>query len=125
MMADGHLNKCKACTKSDVAAHREKNIDAVRKYDRDRASRTARRELTTRVTAEYRARYPERVAANNALARAVKAGRIVQPPACWHCGSDMGVCGHHASYARDMRLAVSWLCQACHKAVHEISEQGA
>jgi hypothetical protein len=33
-MGDGHLNKCKACTKKDVAEHRAANIERVRDYDR-------------------------------------------------------------------------------------------
>lgn len=35
-MADGHLNKCKACTKTDVAKHRAENLARVREYDRQR-----------------------------------------------------------------------------------------
>ncbi len=37
MMADGHLNKCKPCTKSDVKNHRAANIDRIREYDKSRA----------------------------------------------------------------------------------------
>ena len=33
-MADGHLNKCKDCTKKDVFRHREMNLEKVREYDR-------------------------------------------------------------------------------------------
>lgn len=35
-MADGHLNKCKTCTKSDNNQHRDKNLERVKKADRDR-----------------------------------------------------------------------------------------
>ena len=35
-MGDGHLNKCKSCTKRDVHIHREENLEKVREYDRNR-----------------------------------------------------------------------------------------
>ncbi len=38
-MSDGHVNKCKECSKKDVKKHRLKNIDRIRKYDRERGSR--------------------------------------------------------------------------------------
>ncbi len=41
-MADGHLNKCIECTKSDAKQHREKNLDRIREYDRERAKTSSR-----------------------------------------------------------------------------------
>lgn len=35
-MADGHLNKCKACTKAEANKHREDNLARIQKADRDR-----------------------------------------------------------------------------------------
>ena len=29
-MADGHLNKCKDCTKNDVHSHREQNLERIK-----------------------------------------------------------------------------------------------
>ena len=43
-MFDGRLNICKECTKKRVSSHREKNIDAVREYDRNRPNAKERNE---------------------------------------------------------------------------------
>jgi hypothetical protein len=36
-MKDGHLGKCKECTKNDASIHRKSNIDRIRSYDSLRA----------------------------------------------------------------------------------------
>ena len=41
-MADGRLNKCKECTRRDVAENRLKRIDKIREYDRARGFRISR-----------------------------------------------------------------------------------
>jgi hypothetical protein len=38
-MPDGHVNKYKECNKKDVTNNRNKNIDRVREYDRNRGNR--------------------------------------------------------------------------------------
>lgn len=38
-MADGHLGKCKDCTKAAVRANRAAKVDHYREYDRARGSR--------------------------------------------------------------------------------------
>ena len=57
-----------------------------------------------------------RMAAKNAVKYALKVGKLVKEP-CWICGENMSE-AHHPSYAKDMRLAVTWLCSAHHNAIH-------
>lgn len=35
-MADGHLNKCKTCTKTEANKHRDDNLERIQQADRDR-----------------------------------------------------------------------------------------
>lgn len=114
-MADGHLNKCKECTKIDVwnRAHGE-GRDKILAYERERAKTDKRKELRLRVTKQYRLDHPDRSSANQRLVRAVRAGKIKKLP-CMICGDENTV-GHHVSY--DLPYDVSWLCQSHHKQLH-------
>ncbi len=67
----------------------------------------------------YRAKYPEKAAANDAVQRAIRAGRLVRASACDTCGAtptNEALHGHHDDYAQP--LVVRWLCRACHRAWH-------
>lgn len=114
-MADGHLKKCKVCAKADVAAHRQKNIDAIREYDRRRATSPARREFASAVQRRWRQAHPDRRAAQMLLRKAVKSGDV-KPTPCWVCGSTAEA--HHPDYSRP--LDVVWLCSAHHKQAHAV-----
>lgn len=113
-MADGHLNKCKQCTKKDVGEHREKNIDKVRAYDRERGKNKSRIQASTEITRAWREEDKRRVRAHSAVARAIRSGALVRQP-CESCGDTTSV-AHHDDY--DKPLSVRWLCQACHKRHH-------
>ncbi len=113
-MADGRLNKCMSCTKTDVLNHRLKNLDQVRQYDRMRASQPHRMKQRIEIVALYTKRFPKRVKANNAVSSAVRDGRLQKWP-CQVCGDAKSV-GHHPDY--DNPLGVVWLCQIHHKAAH-------
>ena len=115
MMADGHLNKCKNCSRNDAKAHRLENIDEIRAYDRKRGSRQPREYL-----AAYRAKYPNKYKAHNLVNNNVRAGNLVPMP-CEICGSS--AVAHHDDYAKP--LNVRWLCQAHHKQWHAEHGEGA
>ena len=114
-MRDGHLNKCKSCVKSRVGKHRLENIDRIREYDRDRAKRPERSKLATAQTRKWRNEDRRRVAAHNAVARAIRSGKLVPKP-CERCGS-VNSLAHHENY--DRKLDVTWLCQPHHKERHK------
>jgi hypothetical protein len=114
-MGDGHLGKCKECTKKDANEHRLKNLEKIRAYDRRRASQPHRVANRLRVVSEYTTKFPERAKANNAVTNAVRDGRLKKLP-CLVCGEK--AVGHHPDYSRP--LDVVWLCQAHHKQAHAL-----
>lgn len=100
-MADGHLNKCKACTCADVKRHREESPDA---------------ELRTRLRAC--AENPTKKHAYMAVSAAVRAGAITRPNSCQGCGcsdAEHRIEAHHYDYSRP--LDVIWLCTPCHRRI--------
>lgn len=114
-MADGHLNKCKDCTKKDVALHRQLNLEKVRAYDRARASMPHRIALNVTKLIAYRKAHPKRVKANRAVSYAISIGKLIPMP-CWVCGEK--AMAHHPDY--DRPLDVVWLCQPHHSQAHAL-----
>lgn len=117
MMADGHLNKCRDCTKKDVRQHRIVNSERVREYDRKRSSEPHR--VAARKDA-YRAEWdnhPDRMKARNALGNAVRDGRVQKLP-CAFCGAAEALEAHHHDYTKP--LDVTWLCKPCHRRFHAL-----
>jgi hypothetical protein len=115
MMADGRFNKCKTCTKSDVLEHRNKNLERIREYDRERGKKPERRASSAAISQAWRREDPRRQRAHNAVTRAIKKERLVRAPCC-RCGSERSL-AHHEDY--DKPLDVIWLCQPCHKQRHK------
>ena len=121
-MGDGHLNKCKVCTKKDVHNHREDNLEKIREYDRNRPNKDERIVKMTEYTKEYREKYPNKYQAHSMLNNAVRVGKLVRPTACETCSSDFRIVAHHNDYLKP--LEVSWLCEVCHKAWHNENGEG-
>jgi ribosomal protein S27AE len=132
-MADGHLNVCIECTKARVSAHREKNLDRIQSYDRERATRPGRiaknkiytqsekgKIVRKKAQESYRNRYPMKYAAHVIFSNAVRDGNIVKQTVCSECGSNNQVHGHHDNYTKP--LEVRWLCIKCHVAWHKVNK---
>lgn len=120
-MSDGHLNKCKACTKKDVHDRRHgAGRDKVLTYDRERATKPHRREAMLQTVAEWRRNHPDRRAAQVALGRAVRDGRIIPWPVCAVPECSKKPEAHHPDYGQP--LQVVWLCSAHHKQTHAIAK---
>lgn len=121
-MADGHLNKCKDCTKRDVAKnYRRKRrdpkwLEAERRRGREKYHRLYRPEnpavfVTTNQDPAVK-QWARRV-----FKSAVRDGKVVRPERCEECGTSKGpIHGHHDDYTKP--LDVRWLCTRCHAAVH-------
>lgn len=118
-MADGHLGKCKDCTKKDSTKRRWANIDTVRAYDNRRSKEPHRVEVAIQYGTRYRKMFPDRRAAHSLLQSAVRSGRIQKPIVCEKCGSNKRLEAHHADYCKP--LDVNWLCISCHRCLHRDS----
>jgi hypothetical protein len=114
-MGDGHLGKCKECTKKDVNKHRLENLEKIRQYDRDRSKNPHRIKLALETNRKWRKEDKRRSNSHNAVARALKKGEIVKMN-CIVCGSEKSM-AHHESY--DRPLDVVWYCQIHHKERHK------
>jgi hypothetical protein len=123
-MKDGHLGKCKICTRRDTALrHAIKSNDpewVVSELIRHRAK-------SERFRREGRAVKPKRESAekwavknrwkrkaHTALNNAIRAGKIIKRP-CQVCGNPKSE-GHHEDYSKP--LDVMWLCRKHHGEFH-------
>ena len=130
-MTDGVLNKCKECTKKDVAENRNKNIDYYLEFDKRRANNPARVDARLKysktadgIKAGNEAKVRWTIAnklkrsATSMLRSFVRNGKIIKPSTCSVCGEEKKrIEGHHDDYAYP--LSVRWLCSKCHRAWHK------
>lgn len=73
-----------------------------------------RQPLQAEYANEYRRKYPEKVAAHAALAKAVRRGEVIKLP-CFICGNEVTE-AHHPAYS--LPLVVTWLCKRHHTQLH-------
>ena len=97
-MSDGHLNKCKECTKADTRKHEQEKPESV---------------LHSRLSAY--SKKPTRTNAYRVVEAALRAGVIEKPHSCSICNcpdTEKRIEAHHYDYERP--LEVTWLCPDCH-----------
>lgn len=61
----------------------------------------------------FRAKYPEKAAAHDAVRDALSAGRLIRPVGCQCCGRPVRLQAHHDDYAQP--LVVTFACGPCHR----------
>ena len=115
-MADGHLSKCKECTKNDVGKHRVENIEKIRAYDRKRGKLPHRVSANTIRTRKFRKENPDKYKAHMAINNGKRAGLVTKKP-CEVCGTTKRLESHHDDYSKP--LEVRWLCSVHHSEIHK------
>lgn len=117
-MPDGHINKCKECTKGDVRKWQAANPE--RMAENDRRWKAANRDKVRRSDARMRAKYPLKIKARRAVNYAVRSGKLIRPDTCSSCGAGGRIEGHHPDYTKP--LEVVWVCTPCHAEIHKNGE---
>lgn len=108
-MKDGHLGKCKSCTRKDVRDNYAFRREQYREYDKARyAADPVKRTPKPRAPQKARTRW--------LVDNAVRRGKLVKLP-CQVCGDPKSE-GHHEDYSKP--LDVVWLCRIHHKELHRI-----
>lgn len=112
-MADGHLNKCKECTKKDMKVRLLFHGEKVREDDRKRyRNNEKRRDGIFYHAKQWNKKNPEKYRAHYFLSNAIRDKRIIKPDYCEVCGKKCKPHGHHSDYSRP--LEVVWMCAQCH-----------
>lgn len=117
-MKDGHLNKCKLCTKKDVFIyrHESQSREKVLEYDRKRGSRHPPEYMQ-----RYRSIFPNKRKAHNMVSNAIRDRKLFKEP-CEVCCAKIRIHAHHDDYAKP--LNVRWLCAAHHRQWHAKHGEG-
>lgn len=111
-MADGHLNKCKVCTRKDVSDYSKTEKGRLTSFIRGK--QPGRKAYRADHLRRYRKKYPEKNRARWKLREAVKRGEVKKGPCEMADDTCSGIIeGHHEDYNRP--LEATWLCTKHHK----------
>ena len=112
-MADGHLNKCKTCSRRHATANRNARLEEKRAYDRMRYRRDPYRH--TQVKGFWQRINPIQKRCYRITSNALRDGRLKRG-LCEDCGSEK-VEAHHDDYEKPFE--VRWLCRRHHIQLHK------
>ena len=117
-MADGHLGKCKECTKTDSAKKHEKNKESPEMVIRKRrqSRETARKRRALGLIKKYHSgtTAPHKAKAVQAVNNAIRDKRLTKKPCC--ICQNLNSNAHHEDYSKP--LDVIWLCVRHHHDRH-------
>jgi len=115
-MSDGHLNKCKDCTKKDVRDryYDPESRERIRIYEQNRFKKKERKEKIRQYQMSMRHRDPKKSRIRQKTTRWIREGKIKKNP-CEVCG-DTKSQAHHLTY--DDPLDIKWLCFKHHREQH-------
>ena len=117
-MADGHLGKCKKCTKEDVRANRAARRKQYSEYEAGRYKDRVESGYMAKAQKLYRQRNRAKYQCRNRFDYALRAGKITKPDTCSECGvGGIEIQSHHDDYEKP--YDVKWLCLFCHRALHD------
>ena len=131
-----NCRECKVCKRERARLYREKNIDRIKAYDRNRPNAKERtqkqKEYKEKMRKEnpekfdkifhssrkrYRAKYHEKMVAHNKVNEALRTGKLERPTECSICHIKCIPQGHHSDYSKP--LDVIWVCSSCHSKIHK------
>lgn len=113
-MANGHLGKCKECTKKDNRIN--SRTEKTKEREKIRNKTPKRKEHIVKTSRNWREQNPEKYRAHNKVNNAVRDGRLIKPKSCEECGKKDNLHAHHEDYSKP--LDVIWLCVRCHGKRH-------
>lgn len=113
-MRDGRLNKCKECTRRDVAVNYRTNRDYYIAYEKQREQSPSRKQAKLEYQRTRRRKHPQKNKARQHALRAVRNGTLPREP-CQVCGAP-NTEAHHTDHTQP--LTVIWLCRRHHLALH-------
>lgn len=121
-MADGHIGKCKECTKNDVKKryYNPDSLEKIIEYEKLRYKNPERKKKLLEYQRKRRLKFPEKNMSRQKIAKLLASGKI-NKERCIKCGN-INTEAHHKDYSKP--LDIIWLCRKHHKEIHNCNYWG-